>query len=269
MSEPSAMPVAVDSSAPSPARIWDFYLGGKDSYAADRAVAERVIAVLPTAPLVARLTRRFLVTVVADLAAQGIRQFLDIGSGLPTADNTHQVAQRAAAESRVVYVDSDPVAITHARALLASAPAGACDYLRADVRDVDAIVSGASRTLDLSRPVAVLMIQLLHFIPDEDDPYQIVARIMDAVPPGSFLVLVHGASDVDLDAAAALTKMAQASPVPLRLRSREEVARFFDGLELTGPGLVSGTEWLDPLACTAFSGPPGFSYGYSGVARKP
>ncbi len=253
----------------SPARIWDYYLGGKDNFAVDRAVAERVIEVLPTAPLVARMTRQFLVRVVHDLAAgHGIRQFLDIGSGLPTRDNTHQVAQRAARSSRIVYVDNDPVVIAHAHALLVSAPEGSCDYVLADVRDVDVILAGAARTLDFTRPVAVLMLQLLHFIPEQDDPYVIVRRIMDAMPAGSFLVLVHGASDVDPQAAAELTKMAQASAVSLRLRGREEVSRFFDGLELTGPGLVSGTEYLE-AGPGAGNPQASISYGYSGVARKP
>ena len=252
-----------DPSVPSTARIWNFYIGGKDHFAADRAVAGRVIEVLPSAPVVARLTRRFLVRVVRELATEyGIRQFLDIGSGLPTADNTHEVAQQAAPESRIVYVDNDPVVIAHAQALLVSAPSGRCAYLQADARDVDTILGGAARTLDFSQPIAVLMLQLLHFIHDEDDPYQIVRRIMDATPPGSFLVLAHGSSDVDLEAAAKLTKMGEASASPVRLRDKEEVSRFFDGLELIGPGLVSGTEWLDEAPSAAH-------YGYSGVARKP
>jgi O-methyltransferase involved in polyketide biosynthesis len=256
---------------PSPARIWNYYIGGQDNFAADRAVAEQVIEVLPTAPLVAQLTRQFLARVVDELATgHGIRQFLDIGSGLPTADNTHQVAQQAAPSCRVVYVDNDPVVITHANALLTSTPEGRCDYLQADVRDVDAVLTGAARTLDFTQPVAVLMLQLLHFIPEQDDPYAIVRRIMSAVPPGSFLVLVHGASDVDLQAAAELTKMSQASAVPLRLRSREEVSRFFSGLELTGPGLVAGTEWLEAGRSGADAGKPRTSvtYGWSAVARK-
>ena len=259
-----------DASTPSPARIWNYYIGGKDNFAIDRAVAERVIEALPTAPLVARMTRQFLIRVVHDLAAgHGIRQFLDIGSGLPTANNTHQVAQRAAPSSRIVYVDNDPVVIAHANALLASTPAGSCDYIQADVRDVDAILAGAARTLDFTRPVAVLMLQLLHFIPEQDDPYALVRRLMSAMPPGSFLVLVHGASDVDLQAAAELTKMSQSSPVPLRLRSREEISRFFDGLELTGPGLVSGTEWLEAGHGASAENPQAsLTYGYTGVARK-
>jgi O-methyltransferase involved in polyketide biosynthesis len=160
--------------------------------------------------------------------------------------------------------------ITHANALLASAPEGSCDYVQGDVRDVDSVLAGAARTLDLTRPVAVLMLQLLHFFPEQDNPYALVQRVMSAMSPGSFLVLVHGPSDVDLQAAAELTKMSQASPVPLRLRSREEVSRFFDGLELIDPGLVSGTEWLRAGRAASAENPgASVTYGYTGVARKP
>jgi O-methyltransferase involved in polyketide biosynthesis len=258
-----------DPSVPSPARIWNYYIGGKDNFAADRAVAERVFEVLPTAPLVAQMTRRFLVRVVHELAVgYGIRQFLDIGSGLPTADNTHQVAQRVAPSSRVVYVDHDPVVITHAHALLVSTQEGACDYVQADARDVDAILAGAARTLDFTQPVAVLMLQLLHFVPEEDNPYGIVRRIMDAVPPGSFLVLVHGPLDVNPEVEAQLMRMAAASATRLRLRDRAEVTRFFDGLELIAPGLVSGPEWLQAGPDDGTADPADIGFGYSGVARK-
>jgi hypothetical protein len=268
--EQSGERAIVDSSVPNPARVWDYFLGGKDSFAADRDLAERVMEVLPNAPLIARLTRQFLVTVVRDLtASHGIRQFLDIGSGLPTADNTHQVAQRVDPSCRIVYADNDPVVIAHANALLVSTSEGACDYLRADVRDVDTILDGATRTLDFTQPIAVLMLQLLHFVSEEDDPYSIVRRIMDAMPSGSYLVLAHGCSDVYLDVAQELTAMSRASAIPLRLRSRPEVARFFDGLELTGPGLVSGLEWLEQEPAAGGIHPAGITYGYSAVARKP
>jgi hypothetical protein len=271
VNETSGTRAVVDSSVPSPARIWDYYIGGKDNFAVDRAVAEQVIAVLPTAPAVARLTRRFLAQVVHYLATEhGIRQYLDIGSGLPTADNTHQVAQRAAPTSRIVYVDNDPVVIAHAHALMVSTAEGRCDYVQADVRDVSTILAGASRTLDFTQPVAVLMLQLLHFVPDDDDPFGIVRDIMAALPSGSFLVLAHGSDDVDRQASAQLTRMSKASVVTLRLRNHEEVSRFFDGLELIGPGLVSGTEWL--VATSASNGEPrpgDVHFGYSGVARKP
>ena len=155
-----------DPSVPNPARMWNYWLGGKDNFAADRDAAERVLEVMPSLPMIARAARLFLIDVVHQLAAgHGVRQFLDIGTGLPTADNTHDVAQRAAPESRIVYVDYDPVVLSHARALLTSSPEGRTDYLQADLRDTDTILKGAARTLDLTRPVAILLIAVVHFIP--------------------------------------------------------------------------------------------------------
>src|SRR5246500_5815967 len=162
--------------------MWNYWLGGKDNFAADRELADRVLEAMPSMPLIARAARLFLIDAVHQLAtAHGIRQFLDVGTGLPTADNTHDVAQRAAPESRIVYVDYDPVVLTHAQALLTSSPEGVTDYIQADLRDTDTILKGATRTLDLTRPVAILLIAVAHFIPDADDPYAIVTRLMDAV----------------------------------------------------------------------------------------
>src|SRR6516164_4733868 len=158
-----------DITVPSPARMWNYWVGGKDHFAADREAAQRIQAAMPALPEIARSVRAFLIEIVHGLTVDyGIRQFLDIGTGLPTADNTHDVAQRAAPESRVVYVDNDPVVLSHARALLTSSPAGKTDYLDADLRDVGQILAGAARTLDLGRPVAVLLVAILHFIPDAD-----------------------------------------------------------------------------------------------------
>ena len=172
-----------DPSVPNPARMWNYWLGGKDNFAADREAAERVLEAMPSLPLIARAARLFLIDAVHQLAAEhGVRQFLDIGTGLPTADNTHDVAQRAAPESKIVYVDYDPVVLTHAQALLTSSPEGVTDYIQADLRDTDTIFKGAARTLDLTRPVAVLLIAVLHFIPDADDPYAVVARLMERRP---------------------------------------------------------------------------------------
>jgi O-methyltransferase involved in polyketide biosynthesis len=257
-----------DPSVPNPARMWNYWLGGKDNFAADRELAERVLEVMPSMPLIARAARLFLIDAVHQLAADhGIRQFLDIGTGLPTADNTHDVAQRAAAESRIVYVDYDPVVLTHSRALLTSSPEGRTDYIQADLRDTDTILKGAARTLDLSRPVAILLIAVLHFIPDADDPYAIVARLMDAVPSGSYLVMAHAASDIAPGASAEMARrynaMSSASITP---RGRDQVARFFDGLDLLSPGLVPISQWglsgpIDPKA--------GGLVGYCAIARKP
>jgi O-methyltransferase involved in polyketide biosynthesis len=237
-----------DASVPNPARMWNYWVGGKDNFAADRQAAEKVLEVMPSLPLIARLARRFLIDAVHRLAAgYGVRQFLDIGTGLPTADNTHDVAQRVAPRSRIVYVDNDPVVLTHARALLTSSPAGETDYIPADLRDTAAILSGAARTLDFSKPVAVLLIAVLHFIPDSDDPYGIVARLMDAVPSGSYLVIAHAARDIQ---AGAITEMMrrynELSPVPVTPRTGEQVARFFGGLDVIEPGVVPIRQWWAP-----------------------
>jgi O-methyltransferase involved in polyketide biosynthesis len=282
-----------DPSVPSPARVWNYWVGGKDNFAADRAVGDRVLDVLPEVAVVARMTRGYLGRTVESLAAEhGIRQFLDIGSGLPTADNTHQVAQRVARESRVVYTDNDPVVIRHAAALLESTPAGRCDYVQADLRDPEAILAGAARTLDLREPVAVLLIQVLHFIPDADDPYGIVARLMAAVAPGSYLVIVHPPSDVGADVGAEIqARYNQMMGPQVRLRTRDEVARFFDGLEMTGEGLISGRGWTSAgngtrhagtsgisaqirlgagaAAAARLADSDGMSFGHAGTARKP
>jgi len=263
----AAQPV-FDTSVANPARIWDYWLGGKDHFEADRDAAEKVIEVLPTMPLLARLARRQLTDTVRLLAGRhGIRQFLDIGTGLPTADNTHEIAQRTAPEARIVYVDNDPVVISHDRALLTSSPEGATDYLQADLRDTAAVLTGAARTLDFGQPVAVLLMGVLHFIPDEDGPYRIVARLMDATAPGSYLVIGHGASDIQPDAVPEMMRRYnERSSASLTLRTRDQVVRFFDGLELVGPGLVPLSQWwpADEVDAGAASG----VIGYSGMARK-
>jgi hypothetical protein len=257
-----------DPGVPNPARMWNYWLGGKDNFAADRELAGRVLEVMPSMPLIARAARLFLVAAVHQLATvHGIRQFLDIGTGLPTADNTHDVAQRAAPDSRIVYVDHDPVVLTHAQALLTSSREGATDYLQADLRDTETILKGASRTLDLSRPVAILLIAILHFIPDADDPYAIVTRLMDAVPSGSYLVMAHAANDIVPEAAAEMARRYnEMSSAPITIRNREQVARFFDGLDLLPPGLVPISQWglAGPIDATA-----GGLAGYCGIGRKP
>ena len=282
-----------DPSIPSPARVWNYWVGGKDNFAADRAVAERVLDVLPEVAVIARMTRGFLVQTVESLAQEhGIRQFLDIGSGLPTADNTHQAAQRVAPDSRVVYVDNDPAVIRHAEVLLKSTPEGRCDYIEADLHDPEAIVEAAARTLDFTKPVAVLLFQVLHFIPDADDPHDLVARVMAATAPGSYLVIVHGPSDVGEEVGSQIQpRYNQMMGPQLRLRSRDEVARFFDGLELLGDGVTSGEGWTathgdatpsessglaaqirlgaGAAAVARQAEADGMSFGHAGIARKP
>jgi hypothetical protein len=258
----------LDTSVANPARVWNYWVGGKDNFAADREAAEKVVAVMPSMPLLAKAGRRFLVDAVHQLANEyQIRQFLDIGTGLPTAGNTHEIAQQVVPESRIVYVDNDPVVISHARALLTSSPQGKTDYLQADLRDPDAIVAGAAATLDLARPVGVLLIAVLHFIPDSDDPWRIVGRLMDAVSPGSALVIGHAARDVAAAAPAAAGQYNQRSAAPITLRDREQVTRFFDGLDLTGPGVVPLSRWWG--SGSADTGTGSGLAGYCGIGIKP
>jgi O-methyltransferase involved in polyketide biosynthesis len=257
-----------DTTVPSSARVWNYWIGGKDNYAADRAAAEAVMAANPMQPLVARTARRFLVDVVQQLAYEhGVRQFLDIGSGLPSADNTHEVAQRVAPESRVVYVDNDPVVLTHARALLTGTPEGKTDFILSDLRDPDTILTQAARTLDFDRPVAIVLIGVLHFIDEEADPYAIVARLMAAVPSGSYLVIGHAASDTG---AAQVDQGYQAfnqrSPVKITPRSREEIGRLLGGLVPVGRGVVRMSEWFDP---GDINGAAADLTGYCCLVRKP
>lgn len=244
--------------------MWNYWIGGKDSFRVDREAAEQVLEAMPELPVVARMLRRFLTTTVDELTAAGVRQFLDIGSGLPTADNTHEVAQRAAPESRIVYVDHDPVVISQARALLTSSPEGKTDYIQADLRDWAPIAAGARRTLDFSRPVAVFLIAVLHFILDAEDPHQMISRIVADLAPGSYLVIAHAASDIGADTAAAMARSYNAAAsLTITPRDRATVARFFDGLEMTGPGLL-------PLAQWAGSSTDGSGLScYCAVARKP
>jgi len=259
-----------DTTAPSPARVWNYFVGGKDHFAADRALAGQMLEVVPEMPVVAQLTRQFIRCAVEELVTvYGIRQFLDIGSGLPTADNTHEVAQRAAPESRIVYVDNDPVVIRHAEALLRSTPEGACAVVEADLRDPEVILAEAARTLDLREPVALLLVQVLHFIRDSDDPHGIVARLMAALPAGSFLVMVHGASDLNSEGNAEVARRYNdASSAQLSIRTFEEFSRFFADLEPVGPGLVSGLEWLQVGGADLPELSSDMTVGHSGIARK-
>ena len=236
---------AFDTSIAHHARIYDYLLGGKDNYAADRKAGEALIAAYPTMVELTRANRAFLGRVVRFLAGEaGIRQFLDLGTGIPAAGNTHQVAQEVAPGSRVVYVDYDPVVLAHARALLASGPHGATDYIDADMRKVGMVLEQAAHTLDFSQPVAAISLLTLHAISDDDDPHTIISRVMDAVPAGSYLAITHPASDIEPDKVTDLqARVNQLSYQQYTGRSHAQVIHFFDGLELVEPGLVQVQQW--------------------------
>jgi hypothetical protein len=256
-----------DARVAHPARVYDYWLGGKDNFEADRIAGEATIAAYPAIRASARANRAFLVRSVRYLAAEaGLRQFLDIGTGLPTANNTHEVAQSAAPESRIVYVDNDPLVLSHARALLTSSPEGVTAYLEADLRDTDRILELAAEVLDFTRPVAIMLLAILHYIPDLDEAQRIVARLVSAVPPGSHLVISHAASDIDPAEMAEMIRrmnehLAEGNHVG---RPREVVAKFFDGLDLMEPGVVKVTEWR-PASAVEAAGPTSL---WGGMGRK-
>ena len=236
---------AIDTTVAHSARVHDYWLGGKDNFAADRAAGDAVMEAYPGIVMSVRANRAFLARAVRFLAAEaGIRQFLDIGTGIPAANNTHEVAQSAGSNCRVVYVDYDPVVLTHARALLTSSAPGAIDYIDADLRDPQTILRHAARTLDFSRPVAVMLIAIMHLIVDDDDPYRLVGQLLDAVPGGSYLALSQVASDIQAEQMAeAAKRYNRLARETQRHRDRAEVARFFDGLDLVEPGLVPVQQW--------------------------
>jgi hypothetical protein len=255
-----------DTSVAHIARVYDYWLGGKDNYTADREAGDQAIQAYPDIVHSVRANRVFLARTVRYLAReQGIRQFLDIGTGIPTANNTHEVAQSVAPDCRVVYVDNDPVVLSHARALLTSRPEGATDYIDADLRDTEKILAQAARTLDFSRPVAVMLIAIMHAIGDDEDPYAIVATLMDAVPPGSYLALSHVASDiVPAQAADMIRRLNRLMYEKTTPRRQAGVTRFFDGLDMVEPGVVRVQEWRPDTETEAKS--PSNMWG--GVGRK-
>lgn len=250
------------------ARVYNYWLGGKDNFAADRIAAEQAIAANPGIVTDVRANRQFLARTVRFLAGQcGIRQFLDIGTGLPTASNTHEVAQAAAPDARIVYADNDPIVLAHARALLTSTRQGTTAYLDADLRDPEAILRAAAQTLDFSQPAALMLLIVLHLVPDSSDPYGIVATLVRALAPGSYLVLAHPASDIR---AAEMAEMTRRVNERMRgpdatMRDRPAITRFFDGLDLLEPGVVQPQQWRPEPGVT---GPP-LVTAWCGVARKP
>ncbi|QBI54969.1 SAM-dependent methyltransferase [Streptomonospora litoralis] len=264
-SETGPAPAGVDTTVAHSARVWNYWLGGKDNYAADREVGDYVFAAYPEIVEAARADRAFLIRAVTHLAREeGIRQFLDIGTGLPTRDNTHQVAQEVAPESRIVYVDNDPLVLSHARALLVGTPEGATDYVDADLRDPQAVLQRAAALLDLSRPVALTVLGTMGHIADTGEAHELVARYMNALPSGSFLALCDGSS-TSPEMVEAAERWNATAALPYHLRSPEEFAGFFTGLHLLDPGVVSATRWRpDETADAARDADQ-----YCGVARKP
>ena len=265
--EPRDRGFSFDTSVPHVARVYDYWLGGRNNFAADRAVAERVIALYPGVRTGVRRQRAFLGRAVRYMAAEaGIRQFLDIGTGLPASDNTHEVAQRVAPESRIVYVDNDPIVLTHARSLLKSSRQGATAFIDADLRNTNTIVAQAADSLDLGKPVAILLLGILQCIPDADDPAAIVRRLLAAVPAGSYLAIVHIASDVAEEATRSMREYGNWGAPPVTPRTHAQVSHFFDGLDLVPPGVVQVHRWR-PAADDP--GTERDEPSYCGVARKP
>jgi len=238
-------PRGLDTSVAHIARVYDYWLGGKDNFAADRHAGDRTRDAYPSIGPAVRGQRAFLGRAVRYLVAEaGIRQFLDIGTGLPAANNVHQVAQSLAPECRVVYVDNDPLVISHARALLKSAPEGTTAYIDADLRDTGTILTEAASTLDFTQPTAVMLIGILQFIPDEEDPWSIVGEVMRATAPGSFVTIAQPARDLEAEAMAEfLRRYNELAAEQAYFRTHSEVSRFFDGLKLVEPGVVRQPEW--------------------------
>jgi hypothetical protein len=233
----------IDASVPHSARIWNYWLGGKDNFAADREAGDEFLTVYPGQRDKARAVRHFLARAVRYLVDEaGVRQFLDVGTGLPTADNTHEVAQRLAPESRIVYVDNDPLVLAHARILLTSSPEGVTNYIDADLHDPARILAEAGKTLDLTKPVALLLIGVLGHVADVDEARSILRRLLAGLPPGSFLVQCDG-TDTDLDYVAALEQYRDSGGVPYNVRAHADIESFYDGLEVVEPGVVQITRW--------------------------
>ena len=267
MERPSWVPAEVDLSRPSAARVYDYYLGGSHNLEVDRQMAREAIALWPDLPTIMQSNRAFLRRAVRYAAEHGISQFLDIGSGIPTVGNVHEAAQQANPQACVVYVDSDPIAVAHSRAILAGDERTA--VVQADLREPDSLFEDPSvqTLLDLNRPVAVLMVAVLHFVPDEDDPAGAVARIGARLAGGSFLVLSHASAEGRPEKAGAHRQLYRRTATPMTMRSRTEIARLFDGFELVEPGLVWLPLWRPdhPLGADQ---QPERTTGYAGVGRK-
>jgi O-methyltransferase involved in polyketide biosynthesis len=258
-------PRTIDTSRPHPARVYDWLLGGKDNYPVDEELARRILAVDGTAVRGAKANRRFMHRAVRTLAEQGVRQFLDIGTGIPTEPNLHQVAQGVAPESRVVYADNDPIVLRHAQALLNGTPEGGTEYVHADVRDPDTILRLAGESLDLDQPVALSLVALTHYL--DDGAYDLLAGYVDALAPGSFLVLSQVSPELDPAAIERVADFFSKSGTPFFPRTSEEFSRFFTGMELLEPGVRPVLDWR-PEAEDEAATKEGAVPVIAGVARK-
>ncbi|WUX69781.1 SAM-dependent methyltransferase [Streptomyces sp. NBC_01429] len=266
----AAIRARIDTGKPHSARFWNYFVGGKDNYDVDRAVGDQIKEIFPGLVDVALTSRHFLGRAVRHLAVdQGVRQFLDVGTGLPTADNTHEVAQRLAPDSRIVYVDNDPLVLAHARALLTSTPEGRTDYLDADLYDPESILKAAEGTLDLSRPVALMILNTLGHVAEYEQARSLVSRLMAGLPSGSYLVISDSTSTSEGMIAASDAYNASGA-VPYYVRGVEEIGGFFDGLDLVEPGIAQVTQWRQEAdgADSAAGGAPAVD-AYCGVGRKP
>ncbi|MFG3497426.1 SAM-dependent methyltransferase [Streptomyces sp. NPDC047928] len=265
--EPAA--VRIDTSKPHPARMYDWFLGGKDNYPVDEEMAKQLLTIDARGRDMARVNRAFMHRAIRWLGAAGVRQYLDIGTGIPTEPNLHQIAQQVAPESRIVYCDNDPIVLAHAEALLRSTPEGATEYIQADARDPEAILERAGKVLDFSRPIALSLLALLHFVDDEDGAYELLERLVGQLPSGSYLVLSHVTGDFDPEGAARARAMYQGRGLTLRPRTLDEFARFFTGLDLVEPGVGLTADWRPELGeVVPVTGDDPIP-GYAGVARKP
>jgi hypothetical protein len=268
--DPGWLPPEVNTGVAHSARVYDYLLGGEDNFAADREVGDAIIAAIPSAPLLARENRAFLGRAVRYLAREaGVRQFLDIGTGIPAAGNTHEVAQAVAPDSRIVYVDHDPIVLAHARALMTSDPAGATAFIQGDIREPGKILADPAlrATLDLEQPVALMLVAILHFFTDDDDPHGIVSSLVDALPSGSYLTVTNLTADLmDPDQVAAATQAGRQGGITYVPRSRAQVAAFLGGLDLVDPGIVFMQAWRPDGA--GLANPHGPT-SYAAVARKP
>ena len=259
----------IDTTVPHSARIWNYWLGGKDNYPVDRAAGDAFLKAYPGMAAEARANRQFLSRATRYLVIEaGVRQFLDIGTGLPTADNTHEIAQRLNPACRIVYVDHDPLVLAHARALLTSTPEGVTDYVDADLHDPDTILDAAARTLDFSVPIALILSGIMGHIADGDGPHAIVGRLMARLPSGSYLMLQDGTT-VSQANAEALEDYNESGAIPYHLRTPAEIARYFDGLDVVEPGIIPIQQWHpDPDPATEPAEPFNDVNTFGGIGRK-